>query len=367
MPGDGRLPPRTGDKNTIRCVNCGAAGHLAKDCRKAKKTGLERPCLNCNKPGHLAKDCPDPNSLTAGHVGKEDSKNDAQGQAYSLCVQAEDGFVKVAPRRPVPVGVTIGDYIAEALQAKMVKDKQTCTCEVKNSFQNLDVECPGSDWVPPADEPTRGDLSNQVASRQTSKAKHAGGDSESQKVLAAPAGEALAGATPAEASARATTTTSSSTPTTSSSPSPSRSPGKSSTSLTTHGCPGSSSRRPAGGVAAAVQPPAALSAPLPPPGRVASRPSRKPKSKCVVHDQTFCKATCCSGSGSRVVENLHVQNMPVSNVINEHVPEKIVDSPRWSAQLKGSVLPPGRPRKRWTSPPPLALGKPMGSPIAWRI
>lgn len=36
-----------------KCFNCNTYGHMAKDCRKPKKSG----CFRCGKEGHIAKDC----------------------------------------------------------------------------------------------------------------------------------------------------------------------------------------------------------------------------------------------------------------------------------------------------------------------
>ena len=51
-----RTPPR--GMRDMTCVNCGLKTHTAKDCRKPKKVGLERPCFECGVAGHIARDCP---------------------------------------------------------------------------------------------------------------------------------------------------------------------------------------------------------------------------------------------------------------------------------------------------------------------
>ncbi len=50
--------PRTGaPRRPIRCANCNAEGHGARECTKPKVDADKRLCYECGKPGHVARDC----------------------------------------------------------------------------------------------------------------------------------------------------------------------------------------------------------------------------------------------------------------------------------------------------------------------
>jgi len=40
-----------------KCFNCNIYGHMARECKKPKKSRETRKCYKCDKVGHLAKDC----------------------------------------------------------------------------------------------------------------------------------------------------------------------------------------------------------------------------------------------------------------------------------------------------------------------
>ena len=50
-------PPR--DAKDLKCANCNASGHMAKDCPKPKILNDQKKCHLCGKTGHLARACPD--------------------------------------------------------------------------------------------------------------------------------------------------------------------------------------------------------------------------------------------------------------------------------------------------------------------
>ncbi len=43
------------ENRKLRCFNCNAYGHMARDCRKPKKEKEMRKCYKYNKIGHLEK------------------------------------------------------------------------------------------------------------------------------------------------------------------------------------------------------------------------------------------------------------------------------------------------------------------------
>ena len=109
------------------------------------------------------------------------------------CVEVEEGFEVVGPRRPVPVGTTLGDYLVKAL----VENKEKATQRMRKNTKSTNVlsyskelgeddghdhdhdhdptcQCPGTGSAPPAEELAEGLLCEHDAERQALKTKHAG-------------------------------------------------------------------------------------------------------------------------------------------------------------------------------------------------
>jgi len=62
----------------LRCFNCNAYGHMARDCRKPKKEKEMRKCYKYNKIGYLAKDCRSKQIMKIRRNQDEVDKSDAE-------------------------------------------------------------------------------------------------------------------------------------------------------------------------------------------------------------------------------------------------------------------------------------------------
>lgn len=88
------IPMEVDKVEARKCYNCQKPGHLAKDCRSAKKERGDITCYNCNTKGHMAKDCRKPKKKgskvrvvdeedddTGSKIEDEEDDNEGQGFA----------------------------------------------------------------------------------------------------------------------------------------------------------------------------------------------------------------------------------------------------------------------------------------------
>ena len=105
-------PPRGpgATRRPIRCANCNAEGHMAKECTKARVDAGKRLCYECGKPGHVARDCRNKGARggTASVRMVDDEDN------FFGCVTCEGWQAAGKPRtttRPTPSVATLGDFV----------------------------------------------------------------------------------------------------------------------------------------------------------------------------------------------------------------------------------------------------------------
>ena len=55
--GGPRTDGQRGGARPVRCADCQAEGHVARDCQKPRVEMNKRLCYECGKPGHVARDC----------------------------------------------------------------------------------------------------------------------------------------------------------------------------------------------------------------------------------------------------------------------------------------------------------------------
>ena len=54
----GTMPAAAGTASTLTCFNCGATGHMSRDCPQPRKQFPQGNCFNCGQPGHISARCP---------------------------------------------------------------------------------------------------------------------------------------------------------------------------------------------------------------------------------------------------------------------------------------------------------------------
>ncbi len=104
-------PPRGpgATRRPIRCANCNAEGHMAKECTKARVDAGKRLCYECGKPGHIARDCRTKGSGSVRMVEDEDCTN-FFGNVSWQTVPKRSGSSKTAGF-PTPRTTTLGDFV----------------------------------------------------------------------------------------------------------------------------------------------------------------------------------------------------------------------------------------------------------------
>jgi len=53
----GKMQDNFDEQGRPKCFNCNTYEHMARECKKPKKSRETRKCYKCDKVGHLAKDC----------------------------------------------------------------------------------------------------------------------------------------------------------------------------------------------------------------------------------------------------------------------------------------------------------------------
>ena len=104
-------PPRGpgATRRPIRCANCNAEGHVAKECTKARVDAGKRLCYECGKPGHMAKDCRNKGNGSVRMVEDDDCTN-FFGNVGWQTVPERSGSSKTADF-PTPRAATLGDFV----------------------------------------------------------------------------------------------------------------------------------------------------------------------------------------------------------------------------------------------------------------
>ncbi len=105
-----RTDGQRGGARPVKCANCQAEGHVAKDCRKPRVEINKRLCYECGKPGHVARDCRNKGARggTASVRMVDDEDN------FFGCVTREGWQAAGKPRtttRPTPSVATLGDFV----------------------------------------------------------------------------------------------------------------------------------------------------------------------------------------------------------------------------------------------------------------
>ena len=95
----------------MRCANCQAEGHVAKDCPKPRLEISRRLCYECGKPGHVAKDC----RSRGNRSGTAPVRMVDEEENYFGCIEC-DGWQVTARKpktaaRPTPTSAILGDFI----------------------------------------------------------------------------------------------------------------------------------------------------------------------------------------------------------------------------------------------------------------
>jgi hypothetical protein len=96
------------DKTSIKCYNCNGQGHLAKDCRKPKKTTSkdDATCYNCDQKGHYATECKAPikkkDRKTGSHGKGKTSRNGKfkKRKRIKKCEEGDDQEEDLVPEDP---------------------------------------------------------------------------------------------------------------------------------------------------------------------------------------------------------------------------------------------------------------------------
>ena len=139
----------------LRCGNCGAEGYDSKGCKKERVELEDGECCKRGEKGHVQAKCPNGGGKSTNTVEADTNK------PYTLCVQTEDEYEVVKNRRrPQPVGGTIGEVSARALQKKPKQDKTTITKRFKvlDEVEAHDPSGSEEEWAPLVDEPACGEL-----------------------------------------------------------------------------------------------------------------------------------------------------------------------------------------------------------------
>ena len=105
-----------------RCINCGSADHLARECSKPQVAPNKRPCFKCGKPGHIGSAC---RSGGASVRTLEENDEPASFGGTMCAVMTNEDFELVTLRKsskPQSRPATLGDFIPT---------------ETKNTFETL--------------------------------------------------------------------------------------------------------------------------------------------------------------------------------------------------------------------------------------
>ena len=170
--GGQRTDGQQGGARPVKCANCQAEGHVAKDCRKPRVEMSKRLCYECGKPGHVARDCR--NKATrpgAASVRMVDEEEDffgcvaCEGWQIAGRSSAGTGSKMTTSRmttRPMPSVAELGDFMPTKVfnkydvltsnDVKPMNQKQRKAVLAKNLY-TTDPSGSGARSRVPADEP----------------------------------------------------------------------------------------------------------------------------------------------------------------------------------------------------------------------
>ena len=170
--GGQRTDGQQGGARPVKCANCQAEGHMAKDCRKPRVEMSKRLCYECGKPGHVARDCR--NKATrpgAASVRMVDEEEDffgcvaCEGWQIAGRSSAGTGSKMTTSRmttRPMPSVAELGDFMPTKVfnkydvltsnDVKPMNQKQRKAVLAKNLY-TTDPSGSGARSRVPADEP----------------------------------------------------------------------------------------------------------------------------------------------------------------------------------------------------------------------
>ena len=162
-------PPK--DRSNLRCGNCGAKGHLPKNCRKEYTPLDKRNCFECGQPGHQAANCPAKDKSRAAHMVEQPKGSPAErNTTYALCMRVEDdGYQQVKSRSgrdpvtfaglPVTIKQTQGERTRMARNRFKALEKET----EEDDNSPTDPQGSGRESATSTDEPAAGYVPTPIA------------------------------------------------------------------------------------------------------------------------------------------------------------------------------------------------------------
>ncbi len=105
--------PRGGGTGDVKCGNCGAS-HLTAACTRPRVPLEDRLCHGCGKPGHISRNCPQKQHQPQRRPVKNVNELPVDFFGCVLELKDEEGFTKVAPRRPgrpMPTRPMLADWV----------------------------------------------------------------------------------------------------------------------------------------------------------------------------------------------------------------------------------------------------------------
>ena len=72
-----------------KCFNCNTYEHMARECKKPKKSRKTRKCYKCNKVGHLAKNCRSKQKMIIWKNQEKTNKSDKEDKKKNFVKGSE--------------------------------------------------------------------------------------------------------------------------------------------------------------------------------------------------------------------------------------------------------------------------------------